>query len=244
MYKKIIKRFRLILNVFLGKYFIYSIEQYNHHKVSFSQEGENIILNRIFETQKIGFYVDVGAHHPQRFSNTYFFYLKGWNGINIDPMPGSMGVFKKLRPRDINLEIAIADKNKSLMYFQFNEPALNSFSEEVAIEKDGLRDYKIINKQQIETFTLSQTLDKFLPSGQGVDFLTIDVEGLDLEVLGSNDWNKYKPYVVLVEDLNRFALENINESKVYGFMSKQGYELYAKTVNTLFFINYSSKQDI
>ena len=64
---------------------------------SWSQEGEDRILYRIFEQQPVGFYVDVGAHHPKRFSNTYFFYRRGWRGINIDAMPGSMKNFEKLK---------------------------------------------------------------------------------------------------------------------------------------------------
>ncbi|MFA7355121.1 MAG: SAM-dependent methyltransferase, partial [Sulfurimonadaceae bacterium] len=71
---------------------------------SYSQEGEDMILRRLFEQQPNGFYVDVGAHHPKRFSNTYFFYKKGWRGINIDAMPNSMELFNKIRPRDINIE--------------------------------------------------------------------------------------------------------------------------------------------
>jgi hypothetical protein len=60
---------------------------------SYSQEGEDMVLYRTFETVKEGFYVDVGAHHPDRFSNTYKFYKQGWRGINIDAMPGGMDPF-------------------------------------------------------------------------------------------------------------------------------------------------------
>src|SRR5262249_32770188 len=76
---------------------------------SYSQEGEDMILNRIFGEKKSGFYVDVGAYHPKRFSNTYFFYKKGWRGINIDAMPGSMKPFNAKRNRDINVETPVSD---------------------------------------------------------------------------------------------------------------------------------------
>ena len=99
---------------------------------SYSQEGEDMILRRLFEKQKTGFYVDVGAHHPKRFSNTFFFYKKGWSGINIDAMPNSMRLFNEIRPRDTNLEIPISDKKQKLKYYMFNEPALNGFSKELA----------------------------------------------------------------------------------------------------------------
>jgi len=68
----------------------------------YSQGAEDIILASIFGNREKGFWVDVGAHHPQRFSNTYLFSLKGWTGINIDALPGSMAIFKKMRPNDIN----------------------------------------------------------------------------------------------------------------------------------------------
>ena len=73
----------------------------------FSQNGEDLILNRLLENKSNGFFVDVGAHHPVRFSNTYLSYLNGWNGINIDAMPNSMMIFDKIRPRDINIEVGL-----------------------------------------------------------------------------------------------------------------------------------------
>src|SRR5580700_9536062 len=95
---------------------------------SYAQEGEDMVMRRFFESRATpGFYVDVGAHHPQRFSNTYFFYRQGWRGINIDAMPGSMKAFETLRPRDINIEAAVSAEHQSLTYAIFNEPALNSF---------------------------------------------------------------------------------------------------------------------
>ena len=73
-------------------------------KRSYSQEGEDMLLDRFLEDRSVGFYVDVGAHHPKRFSNTYRLYCRGWRGLNIDANPGSMTLFQKLRPRDINVE--------------------------------------------------------------------------------------------------------------------------------------------
>src|SRR5689334_15261611 len=86
---------------------------------SYSQEGEDMILARVFENQKSGFYVDVGAHHPWRFSNTYMFYRRGWRGLNIDAMPDSMSRFRKARPRDINVEIPVLREEAVLNYYQF-----------------------------------------------------------------------------------------------------------------------------
>ena len=98
----------------------------------YSQEVEDIILRRIFGDQTKGFYEDVGAHQPKRFYNTCYFYDRGWQVINIDALPGSTRVFQKLRPRDINLEITISEKEQNLTYYMFNEPALNQFSKSIS----------------------------------------------------------------------------------------------------------------
>ena len=94
---------------------------------TWSQEGEDGILARIFEGQRQGFYVDVGAHHPFRFSNTYFFYRQGWRGLNIDAAPGSMRPFRSHRPRDINVECGIGLTAGRQDFFVFNDPALSTF---------------------------------------------------------------------------------------------------------------------
>lgn len=229
-------KLKQLINTWLDKNYVYSIDGHAYHQLSFSQEGEDMILGRVFDRQATGFYVDVGAHHPQRFSNTYYFYLRGWRGMNIDPLPGSMAEFNRLRPLDINLELAVANSDKKLVYYQFNEPALNGFSEEISKQRDGIRgEYFITSTQEIQTHRLSEVLEQYLPKDQVIDFMTIDVEGLDLDVLKSNNWLKYRPKVVLVEELHKFTLDKISESLTFQFMQSQGYCLYAKTVNTLFF---------
>ena len=125
--KKIIpEKFHWILK------FIY--KPFTHeYKKSYSQSGEDMILNTILCDLKKGFYVDVGANNPTIQSNTHFFYKKGWCGINIDALPGSMRIFNLIRPRDINLEIPISDKEKKLNYFMFSSSFFNSFLEESAV---------------------------------------------------------------------------------------------------------------
>jgi FkbM family methyltransferase len=201
---------------------------------SYSQEGEDMILRRVFENQTTGFYVDVGAHHPKRFSNTYFFYKKGWYGINIDAMPGSMKSFNKIRPKDINIEKPVSDKKQVLTYYAFNEPALNGFSKDLSKERDGKGKYFIKFSQNIETTTLEEILDENLPQNQKIDFLSIDVEGLDFTVLKSNNFNKYKPKFILIEIL-KSCLSEIENNEITKFLKKHNYLIYAKSVNTVIF---------
>ena len=208
---------------------------------SYSQEGEDMILKRLFGGQKFGFYVDVGAHHPKRFSNTYYFYKKGWSGINIDAMPGSMIAFDKFRPRDINIEKPISDKKQILTYYAINEPALNTFSKELAVEYEK-ENYFIKFTRDIETTTLEDILDRNLPRNQDIDFLSVDVEGLDLMVLRSNNFEKYKPKIVLIEILGN-SFSEIENNKIADYLRQYGYSIFAKTVNTVFFVNNSFKKD-
>lgn len=203
---------------------------------SYSQEGEDMVLRRLFERQTTGFYVDVGAHHPKRFSNTYFFYKQGWNGINIDAMPNSMKAFSKIRPRDVNIEKPVSDKKEVLTYYAFNEPALNGFSKELSEERESKdNNYHILFKKDIETSTLEDILDENLPKNKQIDFLSIDVEGLDFIVLKSNNFKKYKPKVILIEILGS-SLNNIEKNKITEYLKQYDYSIYAKSVNTVIFI--------
>ena len=244
MDNRLIKKIIKIITPKKIKSFLLEEELKDHKKrfdfatLSYSQEGEDLILNRFLENKKSGFYVDIGAHHPRRFSNTYNFYKKGWHGINIDPMPGIMEAFNKERPRDINIEIGVSGTEQQITYYMFNEPALNTFSKKEADLKDGLRTYKVVEKKIIKTVPLKKLLDEFLPTETIIDFMTIDVEGLDLEVLKSNDWIRYRPNVLLVEDLIKQSLSEFqNNSPIFRFLNQNNYVLIGKTFNTFFFKN-------
>lgn len=220
-----------LINIYTEPY----LKPYRYVTLSYSQEGEDLILARIFANKKKGFYVDVGAHHPERFSNTNYFYQLGWNGINIDAMPGSMDAFKIHRKNDINLEIPISEKPEKLIYYGFNEPALNTFSKLVAEEYTNLSNYKIVFQKEMETQPLSKVLEQYLPPQKTIDFMSIDVEGLDINVLRSNDWTKYRPLILLVEDLNKLSIFQLELNDVNKYLTSVKYELFAKTLNTLFF---------
>ncbi len=160
-----------------------------------------MILNRMFENKTRGFFVDVGAHHPVRFSNTYFFFLLGWRGINIDPRPGCMDEFKTIRSEDINLELAVSNAESELVYYEFNESALNTVTNSFAVHYEGYRDFHITRQSTVKAYRLDSILDDHLPENQVIDFLNVDVEGHDLQVLLSNDWLRYRPQFVLVEEV-------------------------------------------
>jgi len=205
-------------------------------RLSYSQEGEDLVLARILDELKstTGFFVDIGAHHPTRFSNTYYFYRRGWRGINVDALPGTKKLFQRMRPRDITIECGVGSQEGVLRYFAFNEPALNTFSEQEAKKKD-FPPYHIIDTLQIPVVTLKRILDEYLPSGERIDFMTIDVEGFDHEVISSNDWNLYRPRVVLVELLNT-DIQNLEMHPTAKILCQHNYRALAKTYNTYFFV--------
>ncbi len=207
---------------------------------SYSQEGEDMILRRVFEKAGKGFYVDVGAHHPKRFSNTYYFYKHGWQGLNIDARPGSMDDFKRLRHRDINIEAAIAGERKELTYYMFDEPALNTFDKDLAEARNG-GGYRIINTKRMQTRRLDEVLALYLPAAQVIDFMSIDVEGLDLEVLQSNDWDLFRPRFILVEN-SKTDLQELHLDEIYRFLADKHYAVFAKTLKTIIYTNTERRE--
>ena len=207
-----------------------------HFRHSYAQEGEDLILAELFAGKKNGFFVDVGAHHPKRFSNTYHLYrFRGWRGINIDAMPGGMKAFHRSRPEDINVEAAVSDVPATLPFFVFNETALNTFDPILAAERDGLNPYRLEQTVELSTVTLRSLLDQHLPTGRSIDLLSIDVEGLDGQVLRSNDWDRYRPGVVLVEDNAATTLHRLVGSWTTGYLKERGYEPIAKMLRTAFY---------
>ena len=203
---------------------------------TYSQEGEDVILHRLFEEQPCGFYIDVGAYHPQRFSNTYLFYKRGWRGINIDPNADLIAEFRRSRQRDINLAIGISNEVGELRYHRFNEPALNTFDEVLAHERDNLRGYHLLSTIVVPVKRLDEVLKEYVSRDQRIDFLSVDTEGYDLKVLCSNDWSRFHPWCVLVEVLGS-ALDNLSLNPIHTYLSSVGYDVFAKTVNTLIYLS-------
>src|SRR5215212_4407155 len=117
---------------------------YHSYAPSFSSAGEDMILRHLIGSDKMdGFYVDVGAFDPVRGSNTHFFYLNGWRGINVEARPGSKALFDRVRPRDTNVEVGVSDERGELTYYFVGEDStMNSFSREFLEHIDMLREVK------------------------------------------------------------------------------------------------------
>jgi FkbM family methyltransferase len=206
-----------------------------------SQFGEDALVLSYFrakcwqtsgrlELPLTGFYVDVGAHHPHFISNTWSFYKNGWSGINVEPTPGAIDEFEKLRPRDINLPIAIADKDgTATLYFYGDGVDVNNTLVRKNVDFDNRP--KAVT---IETMRLETLLDSYLPAETDIDFMSIDVEGLDLEVLESNNWSRYRPELVVAEHHGEGIEEQVT-SDLYKYMISRGYQLHGWTPPSLLF---------
>lgn len=202
---------------------------------SFGQEGEDLILARLFDRQPTGFYVDVGAHHPFRFSNTYLLHLRGWRGINIDAMPGAMDAFRKWRPNDVNLECLVSSDPTPRRFFQYDEPALNTVSEDIVRRREiDAPHYRVIGSLMLPARALADILAEHLPPGQAIDFFNIDVEGHDMDVLASNDWDRFRPRVIVAE-LIAVEFAQMQETALYRFLAARGYRLQSKLLNSAIF---------
>lgn len=194
-------------------------------EVCYSFEGEDRLLLRLFQDQETGFYIDVGAHHPFFGSNTCIFHFRGWRGINIDATPGSMEPFRRHRPQDVNLECLVGTGTEPVPFVMFNEPALNSAKPGRSAELPA--HYSVAETLTLTPRRLDDILDAHLPAGTAVDILSVDAEGCDLDVLQSNDFHRYRPRCIVVEDLG-FRLDAPAESPVFRFLQEQGYRLHSK----------------
>jgi FkbM family methyltransferase len=161
--------------------------------------------------------------------------MNGWSGINIDAVPGSMLAFQRERPRDINIEAAVGEADKALTFYEFNEPQLSSFCRDRI--PMGYFGWTIVREHQLTTTTLAHLLEQHLPPGTLIDFMTVDVEGFDLQVLKSNDWARFRPAVVLVEDDEAIQSNRFCDSSISSYMLQQGYNYCCKTLLTTFFVD-------
>lgn len=206
--------------------------RFDHSTRYFSQGGEDAILraifNKKFKAGQTGFFVDVGAYHPYLHSNTYYFYAHGWTGINIDATPGSMVLFNKMRKRDVNLEIGIGVEEGPKTFYIFDDSStINSFSKE---NIEDLKLTKYVKKEVIiNVESLGNVLEKHSQLFEQIDFLNIDVEGWGHEVLTSNNWNKFKPSVIVIE-LETENLEDTLENKTTIFLENLGYKVISKNI--------------
>jgi FkbM family methyltransferase len=164
--------------------------------VSFSQNAEDVRLWRVFRDIKNGFYVDIGANDPATWSVTKLFYDAGWNGINVEPGP-TYNLLVEARARDVNLQVAVGlDTGTSDFWITYPETCLSTCHPDVHAHVPELIDR--FERVTVNTVRLEQLLAEHA-SDRAIQFLKIDVEGAEAEVIASGDWTRFRPAVVVVE---------------------------------------------
>ncbi len=166
--------------------------------ISYAQNFEDVVLRRAFDGQESGFYVDVGAWHPERHSVTKYFYDRGWNGINIEPQAVYYELLCAYRPRDENLRVAISAEDDTVDLMIFPDCSAYSSTDEATIRHL----YSIGQSGYVEK-TQSKCLSELLceRGATRFDFLKVDVEGAEATVLQTMDFAVCRPRVVVIEAL-------------------------------------------
>jgi FkbM family methyltransferase len=199
--------------------------------VSYAQNFEDIMLWRALGTQTPGFYIDIGALSPDFDSVTRAFYERGWRGLNVEPNPAFFAEFEKARPRDVNLQVAVSDVPGTAVMHFLSSPGLSTLDTTIAERHiaSGLTSFT----REVETITLAKLWREHVTEGQSVHFLKIDVEGMEASVLRSNDWERYRPWVIVVESTYPMsqievyaAWEPILQNAGYRFVYADGLNRY------------------
>lgn len=186
----------------------------------FGQFGEDRIMLPYLEESK-GFFIDIGAGRPVRGSNTYKLYLRGWNGICVDPISINARLFKALRPGDQFLNVLIGSKNSVIDFWEFVPYGYSTVVESVAEKLKNQKGVKFISRKKKIVKPLSDIVPFVSPLDASM--LSVDVEGFDLEVLKSNNWEIFRPRVICVEEWESIRLDS-SESEIDVFLLSLNYE--------------------
>ena len=165
--------------------------------ISHAQNFEDVMLWRALKHVEQGFYIDIGAAWPNVDSVTKAFYERGWHGINVEPNLELYAQLSQYRPRDINLKLAVGEREGTLTLNLFADTGLSTLDDDIADKHQAVG--WSANRQEVEVATLAAIWETHVPSGQAVHFLKVDVEGFEEAVLRGNDWKTNRPWVVVVE---------------------------------------------
>lgn len=156
-------------------------------------------------------------------------------GINIEPTPGRTDLFEKLRPRDINVACAVSRARGQIRLTTFDDPAVNSADKQMIDLHIKTGQVHPTGAIVVEAYPLAEILEACMPPGRHLTFLSVDVEGMELEVLESNDWDRFRPRFVAVEWLGPPSIKVAMSTGVHDFLEQQEYELICRTPATLIF---------
>lgn len=201
-----------------------------HGTLTFAQCGEDIIVSYVFSLRGISkpTYIDIGAHHPFRLSNTALFYQRGSRGVNIEPNPEQFSSFLKYRSQDINLNVGIGGSESTQTFYCLEDAPLSTFSaaEAAAFQRHG---HKLKAELQLQVLPIGKIITDHC-NGRFPDFMNLDVEGFETEILSSVDFINDYPKVICIETANYSPTGNgPKRHELMSFLEKKNYFLYADT---------------
>ena len=220
MFDRLKNKIHILQNIYLkNKYFI--------NRKSYAMDGEDTAINVFNKKTEKGFYVDIGAHHPIQRNNTHLLFKKGWEGINIDVNKFSIDLFNFLRPRDLNLQIAVSDKEGEISFFyQKKFSQLNTTDKEVA--KENFQGN--FQEKKVKCQTIQNILDNSKFKNTKIDLLNIDVEGAEMKVLNTLNFEIYDPSLICIEILGYREMQSeqrekeIKNNQIFKFLVNKGYK--------------------
>ncbi|MGL4634464.1 MAG: FkbM family methyltransferase [Beijerinckiaceae bacterium] len=173
--------------------------------LSYAQNMEDVVLARLFAGQSSGFYVDVGGGHAIADNVSFYFYEQGWRGIVVEPQANLAALYAHVRPRDTVISALAGREEGTLELFEattFHGLSTASVAHALAAEKAGVAGKRVVKP----VTTLARLCADHAPAS--IDFLKVDVEGHEADVLAGNDWRKYRPKVVLIEAIEPITMED------------------------------------
>jgi FkbM family methyltransferase len=165
---------------------------------TYSQHSEDLFVSNFFAGKKKGSYLDIGASHPFKLSNTYLLYRLGWNGVTVEPIPRLGRLHRKWRPRDTLFPVAVGVERGELEFFEMTPSVLSTLDRAVAEQYIADGNAILFKKYNIEIVPINEIVER-VSAIAPIDFLSIDIEGLDAEVLSAIDYSRFRPALICVE---------------------------------------------
>lgn len=212
---------------------------------SYAQTGEDLQIAYLLGERRNITYIDVGCLWPVEHSNTYFFYERGGHGLCIDPNPTVAAEFRERRPRDVFLTCAISTEPGRAEYFMHENPVFNTLSpqraEDVRRKAKGRPGRQVVDRIETDVLTLDEAVvaaDFETRCPSGLDVLSIDVEGLEKQVVESYSFTPLRPRLVVFEHLRRGRAEpQLDEHPVVRLLRARNYFLAAWTGHDVYMMD-------
>lgn len=184
---------------------------------SHSQYYEDVFLASIFRGKGSGYYIDIGANDPDELSNTKSFYLRGWRGINVEPNRILFEKFLAARKEDVNINAGIGAAATEMTFYEMEPHTLSTFNREEILGPLRKGEARVVSEKTVPVMTMCD-LFRLYVRGKQVDFLSVDTEGFEYEVLSGNDWERNRPSVVVVE------MDRDRKQRVHALLAGADYE--------------------